>query len=274
MYLQIMIFKCKRCGYETKEQRNLTRHFNRIIKCDPIFEDVNIEKMIEELNEQTRKKPCFCIYCSKRFVNRSNTVKHMKQCKSKDTITIDKKDFLDLKNLFEELKHKIGNNSGTNNGLICNGNGNNNNVTVNIAPRNFGDENMEAIPIDLIRSTFINLNFDMLFENLHCDPDFPENHNVRIKSTKRELLEIYNNNKWNTRNFEDGYKQIIFQIYYIFNNFAKKNTDMITEDMDDDELCENMERLTKIKNWVDETHKKFRMIKEAKQVNDVLESNR
>jgi hypothetical protein len=32
--------------------------------------------------------------------------------------------------------------------------------------------------------------------NLHCDPNYPENQNVRIIKSIKEAMEIFRNNKW------------------------------------------------------------------------------
>lgn len=74
-----------------------------------------------------------------------------------------------------------------------------------------------------------------LLENLHCDPDYPENHNVRIKSTKRELLEIYRNNKWDVVTFVNGLDELLMQGHRIFNDYYRKNKDKILEEYMDEE---------------------------------------
>lgn len=34
-----------------------------------------------------------------------------------------------------------------------------------------------------------------LIENIHCDKKHPENHNIRIRSLKKNLMETFENNK-------------------------------------------------------------------------------
>lgn len=106
---------------------------------------------------------------------------------------------------------------------------------------------MEALPLDFIGNMFINLQFRTLLENLHCDPQYPENQNIRIKSSKREILEIYRNNKWNLTTLSNGLEELLLQGYRIFRDYYRKNKKKILEeDMDEDELVRTLNTLEKI----------------------------
>jgi hypothetical protein len=120
--------------------------------------------------------------------------------------------------------------------------------------RDFGNENMDAIPDDFIASCFMNLRYRDLLENLHYDPDFPENHNIRIKSVKRNMLEMYKNNRWNVVTLRNGLEELIQQGTKIFKAYVHTHKQKILEeDMNEDELQEVMEKLTEI----DEMHKLY-----------------
>jgi hypothetical protein len=112
--------------------------------------------------------------------------------------------------------------------------------------RNFGNENMGAVPHDFIRGCFMNLQFRSLFENLHFDPQYPENHNIRLKSTKRKCLEIYHNDQWNLTGFTDGLHTIVQNLCNIFYQFQKENKCEVLEDMSSEELTEVLEQLDKV----------------------------
>lgn len=105
---------------------------------------------------------------------------------------------------------------------------------------------MDAIPHDFIRSCFMNLQFRSLFENLHFDPDFPENHNVRLKSDKRQQLEIYKDDRWKVTPFHSGLAEIINRLSVIFDSFHRKYNHEVLEDMNQHELDVLLDELTEI----------------------------
>ena len=108
---------------------------------------------------------------------------------------------------------------------------------------------MDALPVEFLRSVFINLQFKDLFENLHYDPMFPENRNIRIKSLKRQAMEIYKNQRWNIVSFDTGLNDMISQVCRIFRMFYRKNRNMVKEDLTEDELEELLGKLEEYENF-------------------------
>jgi hypothetical protein len=120
-----------------------------------------------------------------------------------------------------------------------------NNINVNL--KDFGRENMNALPESLISNLFIDLRFRELLANLHCDPNYPENQNIRIKSLKRNTMEIFRNNKWDIVTFTKGLTELLLQGHKIFNDYYKNDKDRIlNEDMSESELKEILIQLDKI----------------------------
>jgi hypothetical protein len=287
---EIGYFKCKRCWYTTDKKFDILRHFDRKNKCSPSYDSRDTNELREEVMKASEKTSGFpCKYCGKFFSSIPSRCRHAKHhCKSKRE---EKSDIDLLKQQVSELTDKIStitstisqtNNTNTNtttNSNNTNTNTNNtminNNTTINMPVlRNFGEENMDAIPLQFIRDCYMNLNLKMLFEELHCTPEYPENHNVRLKSTKRELLEIYKDNKWKSMCYQDGFREVIEQMYRIFIDFSKDNKDLIIEDLNDEELIENEQKLEKIYQWVADTQQRIKTIKEVKQIAAVLDTNR
>jgi hypothetical protein len=100
---------------------------------------------------------------------------------------------------------------------------------------------MDAIPESLV-STLLEL-----LANLHCDPNFPENQNIRIKSVKRNTMEIYRNNKWDIMTFSKGLTELLLQGHKIFKDYYKKDKERILEeDMTDQDIKEILNQLDKI----------------------------
>lgn len=288
--LASMEFQCKRCGFKTVNKGDLKRHLMRKNDCHPILSDVPLDALLKELLESQNQRKFICDECGKKFTSSQTKYihrkKHCKFRKTDDQIEDDKasndekaddslntlpsfQEFQDMKQrliLLESLV-KNGTTTNTNNGVI-----NNNHFHINV--RNFGDENMDAIPHHFVRSCFMNLEFDTMFQNLHCDPDFPENHNVRIKSSKRALLEIYKNNRWNSVCYDKGYRELISQIHTIFVKFHKHHINEAQEDMSEEELKENEEKLACIEAWIKDTKQELQKLKEVQHIGAILDTNR
>ena len=61
-----------------------------------------------------------------------------------------------------------------------------------------------------------------LLAKKHFDPEHPENHNIRKLNKKDNFLEIYNNNKWNTRDYKSGLDHITIPLETTFSIFMEK----------------------------------------------------
>jgi hypothetical protein len=229
-----MDFICKRCNIKFSSKPRLKTHLQRKNICTFIETDCDRNLLIEELYERKlNDKTYTCEYCNKQFNHASTKSQHKKICKSKplDEITQLKTTVNQLVSKIEILETQPKNNNTTNN---------NNNTQININGvklRDFGRENMDALPESLISSLFLELRFRELLAQLHCDPNYPENQNVRLKSIKRNTMEIFRNNKWDLVNFNNGLTELLIQGHRIFKDYYKNNKQRILkEDMDEDEL--------------------------------------
>lgn len=277
------VFVCGRCGHKASTRSNLYQHLRRKTPCPAILSEKPTSTLLEELQKERQpvNKVIPCPNCPAKFSSRQAKSKHMKTCKGASVAPIiDKEQMVPLSTIDAIVEKKIKelgilsqtlNNGNINNGTI------NNNITINVPTlRNFGEENREAIPLHLIRSTFMNLEFQKLFENLHFDPEYPENQNVRIKSVKRNVLEIYKNNRWNTTTSLIGMKEIVEQLYKIFYDFQKAHRDIVLddEDMSREELEEILTKLDEVRDWIYNADAKLKQCSVVKEIEAVLESNR
>jgi len=179
-----MSFICKRCNSQFSNKFNLKSHLLKNIPCEFIESDFDRNILIDDLYQRKLNDKTFdCEYCNKKFNHTSTKTQHKKICKSKplDKITI-------LENTVEKLISKIEileaqPKNTTNNNTQINING--------IKLRDFGRENMEAIPQSLISTLFMDLRFRELLAQLHCDPNYPENQNIRIKSIKKNIWKFF-----------------------------------------------------------------------------------
>jgi hypothetical protein len=243
-------FICKRCVTSFTIKSHLKSHLQRKIPCIFIEHDLDRDILIDELYQRKLNDKTFdCDYCNMKFNHSSARSRHKKICKSKppDEITL-------LKCTMEQLVSKLNNQQSKIEKLESQPqqpiNTTNNNTQINlngIKLRDFGNENMNAIPESLVSTLFMDLRFRELLANLHCDPNYPENQNVRIKSIKRNTMEIFRNNKWDLMTFTNGLTELLLQGHKIFKEYYQNDTNRIlNEDMSEDELNEILKQLDKI----------------------------
>lgn len=245
----LAMFTCRRCGYESNKKCNLLTHLQRKNTCKATLEDIDIEELIHDLTKrEINGKAYLCEHCKKPFSTRQGKYQHMKICNIEPETLLP---ISEVNSLIEQkvkevlatmqLPNVTSNNNTTNNNTTNNNTNNgtiiNNNVTIQI--RNFNHENMDAIPKEFVHNCFRELEFATLFENLHFDPDYPENHNVRMKNSKSNLMGIYKNDSWKYVHVHDGLKEVVWQLWNIFNKVPRselvENGDMSQEEVDDND---------------------------------------
>jgi hypothetical protein len=242
-----MDFICKRCSSVFSSKPRLKTHLLKIKPCEFIENDLDRDLLIEELYQRKLNDKTFdCEYCNMKFNHASGKSQHKKICKSKplDKITVLEKTVENLVSQIKDLKNQPTNiTNNTNNTQI-------NNVSINgVKLKDFGRENMDAVPNSLMSYLFMELRFRDLLSQLHCDPNFPENQNIRIRSVKRETMEIYRNNKWDIVSFSKGLQELLLQGHRIFKDFYKNDKERILEeDMDEVDLREILSQLQKIED--------------------------
>jgi hypothetical protein len=254
---------CPRCGLECHFRSALLKHLQRVNPCEPKLCDKDRNELYDEVQRGGGEKKYICKVCKKGFINRKSKYVHQKACKGSSNIvtatpTTDvqelSKTLVSVQAELAELKAAQSNlvraapitNNTTNNNTQ-----NNINITVNagdgVLLRDFGFENMAALPDNILETFFMDLRFRDLMEELHFDGNYPENNNVRLKSTKRGLMEIYRNNKWDVVTFVNGMNEMIEQGHKIFKDFYRKNRERILEEvMDESDLREILHKLDDI----------------------------
>jgi hypothetical protein len=216
-----MTLCCKRCGYEAPTTYKLRRHYERTVTCAATKGNIPVEELLEELNHDD-DKPYSCKCCGKKFSHASSMYRHHSKCIQTQKTTSE------LQAEIEELKRKLAeatassSSSQANNSTITNGNiaGNNNTMNatidnsttnIHITLNNFGHETYDHINdeflIDCITGEVNGVR--NLIEKIHFSDDAPENNNVRMKSLKRNLVEVVKNNEWTIKNTNDAIETMI-----------------------------------------------------------------
>jgi hypothetical protein len=216
------MFKCKRCGYTCENKCLLKRHLSRKNAClisedlsSDLLENLSIDILLKELNTCDLKK-FKCKHCEKTFTDSSNRYRHQKNCKKSDIEQL-KETVQTLQQEIINLKENSNKNNITNIEQATIHNHNNLNITLN----NFGNESYNHISEEFIKKCIINnvSGVKSLIEKIHFSDEVPENKNVRIKSTKNNLVEIANNNKWVVKDTNEALESMINKGHRILNKY-------------------------------------------------------
>ena len=223
-----MTFHCKLCNYTTDVKGNYNKHIETIKHKKNIIIDIelknkNNEKFICNIcNKQLSSKQSLilhsnickgvkstleCSICNKIFNNRNTRYVHEKKCSIRKKI---------LQTDINTTKNIITNN--INNGII-------NNIVIN----NYGNENIDYFIENPNFIKFMNKCVENKLQGIcdliakkHFDPEHIENHNIRKLNKKDNFLEIYDNNKWNIKDYKDSFDLITIPLEATFYTFMEK----------------------------------------------------
>jgi hypothetical protein len=259
-----MKFTCDRCGYATDYKQCMQNHLQRKTTCNAILSDIPTSSLLDKLNHKEYNDVTYdCEYCNQRFNSISSKSRHKKTCKKKKD-NVELKDMISIltesnKKLCEEIE-KIKQNPITVQNTTNNiQNNNNNNVTINL--RSFGFENISHLENDMEYMTqcFMNKDVMRLLENIHCDKKHPENQNVRVKSTKRELMETYEDGRWLVSDQDDTLDELLNKGYRILNMFSHRNRRHLINECEDGES-----EYHELKGWLEDLYSDSRVRKPLK----------
>ena len=200
------LFKCCRCGYETKRKFDFNKHLLRKNICKPKLIDIHeikfYENYVDDFPEVASKisiSPKYtpkhtpnisqkypCNYCGKNFNNYKHRWRHEKNnCKVRKKLEEEKElkhQIVELKNELKEVK-SITNN--INNGTINN--------TINIVQ--LGKEDIINKLTDqekrVILSGGMQSMLPRLVERVHCNDRLPEYKNIICRNLQSKYLDTY-----------------------------------------------------------------------------------
>lgn len=247
---------CKRCGYKSQYKQNLIAHLKRKRTCNVLFEDISIDDLLNVFEKKHDGEMFKCRYCDKQYTCRSNRSRHESTC-SKQVNPV-----ANLEQVVERLQEKVEQLSMKAN-IIQNGNisniQNNNNITINL--KSFGFENISHIENDKEFMTQCLINKDVmgLLQNIHCDKEHPENHNIKIKSTKKELMETYADGQWIISDQEETLDELLNKGYRIMNFFSYRNKNHIVNECEDGE-----DEYHEMREWLEDLYSNTKMRKPLK----------
>jgi len=144
-----------------------------------------------------------CKYCSKMYSRIDNLKRHLNTCKKKkeseQLMLLEKELELQYKTKeIEELKKKLENKEITNITNINTTNNTNNTNNTNIIINNLGEENIKYLKsgkfAELLQGIYGAV--PKLIQQIHFNPEHPENQNIKYPNKKNPYLKIMKNNKW------------------------------------------------------------------------------
>ena len=218
------MYICNRCGIDFLEKKHIKQHLKKKLNCMPIVNDIDRCIQLEELE---KKEGIMCEYCENIYKNAESLRNHISRThmntseKKMDTIN-ERLDRLEEENkrinnenkeLKEKLKGGVVNNITNNTDNSTNTNTNNTNIMI-VMPNSFGKENLEELLknpekeiIKLLRGncpeSIVNL-----VKEIHKNPKYPENNNIRIENKKEGIISIYENNEWRDHSKTNGLQRI------------------------------------------------------------------
>ena len=134
-------------------------------------------------------------------------------------IEIMQKEITELRQIVKALQASSSKTTVNNNSNNTTNNTTNNIQNINIIVNSFGQEQLGHLTPEFLSNCIANptKGFSKLIENIHYNPDVPENHNLRFKSSKRNTFERYDNEDWHECDASNTLEELIRKGYRILN---------------------------------------------------------
>ena len=241
---------CQRCGHISNCLSDLKKHLQRKNICKPTLEDLDVtilyDKCCERAGDQGKHK---CDHCGKCFLYRQAKFNHLKICKKKISNMTLEEENIKLKELLLVEQNKniinVGNTSIVNNNNTTN---NQQNITINL--NSFSRERIDHITPEFIKNCLKEMDMIRLLEQVHFDPEHPENHTVRMKNMNKNLLEYHQDGKWIIGNKDKVIEDMInCSGYRILKTFYRNNKEEIEEEIEEEEETPE-EMIQEINDWL------------------------
>ena len=233
-------YKCPRCGYEINIRTKYMNHLRRKNLCKPNISNCDLQneyikygindKIISSVdycknhniptndhNIPTNDHNIKCEYCKKNYSRIDSLNRHLKTCKEKKKDVEEKTNLLNIVNMLnEQLKEQKEQNKEQQKQI---------NELIKKAGMTIGTQNIQQnIKILAYNNTDIshltdkdylkclkhsNFCIPHLIEQIHFNPQKPENHNIYISNLKNNYVMIYNGNKWMLNDREESIQNLI-----------------------------------------------------------------
>lgn len=256
-----MAYQCKGCGSSWEHKYLLVRHLKRKHPCDPVLGDVAVGDLLTEF-DVPKEKRYKCKHCLKLFAIKQSKYVHQKDCKGVTQLVSVQPTVEQLADMVATLQAELavlkankGGQTITNNGTI--NNTHNNYIQINI--RDFGrGENLGYLNSDVLLESLREMNMTKVVEELHFNPEHPENHNVRLKNQNKNQMKYFNEGKWVIGSKDTVLREMAMNGWRVLHSFYRSNKEEIEDELDEDEIREATIWLRKV---YDEDKEQFNKIK-------------
>jgi hypothetical protein len=232
----VLTHRCERCGFDSRNKSDVLRHLRKQKPCAATSAEADIPRkdLIQCLDQQTRPPvSTVCPGCKVQFATLYSMRRHVdsRRCPGLLEQAIQgQKDLQEqlqrLQERLEVLEQRPPPLSGQNN-TNCNNTNCNNTNTYNITINNFNKEDTSYLTPELLFERLLRMEDGVLrtVEDIHFNPDHPENQNVRIRSIKRGHLEVRKNNEWQIVPADDIVARMVFVASTLVCHPARYNPD-------------------------------------------------
>jgi hypothetical protein len=153
---------------------------------------------------------------------------------------------LQLEKLEQQFAGSQASTSGTINNTTINNNtqNNTNNININIQVNNFGQENTSYLTPEFLTFCLSNpkKGISSLIESIHYNKEFPENHNLRCKSLKKNTFEKFVDTQWTLCDASNTLDELIKKGYRILESHFAEHYLSDPDFFDDEDRAEAIQR--------------------------------
>jgi len=253
-------FLCPRCHYTTAHKGHFVRHINNKRPCQSYFADVSLVALQRDFASENLKS-YNCEHCCKQFKTRSGLAYHRPICKdlfdgSDGSQGHSSQQIDDLREEVKKLKTIVDNIHArpqiVNNGEIQTLD-NSHHQHIHFHVNTFGNESKDHISKEFAIECFRKGAYGILdmINKIYFDESAPENHNIKLRSLKNMLVEVFKDPHWEVRGFNDT-----------VNGMITTSRHEIIKDINQQEVLNDDELLYTLQNLINIPSHRVKNIKE------------